>query len=249
MSAKYKDRFTIICPYMNQNDIIPIKHFLGREYSYIFRQDTAQIGSDLMYQKLWKECTNDIFILHADMVPSYQNFGKDLLEYVDKYREAGIFGCKLLYPTEEKIIQSAGGKFTDGNPDHFGSGLVIETGNTFKDELLYDSDDLNKVYEVAWTTFGGVYIRREVLDKVGDFDMEFEWSYNRDVDYCLSARKAGWKIYQIPIEIIHHESMDNKRLRQVNSSLNAKESRNLQRLKNKWENTEFYSTIFEEVYD
>jgi GT2 family glycosyltransferase len=130
-------------------------------------------------------------------------------------------------------------------PDHFGSGLVLENGGTFKPELEVDTGQYDSTREVAWTTFGGCYIRREFINTVGDFDPSFEWTYNRDVDYCLAGRQAGFHIYQVPVRLYHHESRDNKRIKDQNKA--AMETRNLARLQTKWANSKFYKTLDKEI--
>jgi GT2 family glycosyltransferase len=237
---------TVITPYLFDQEIVPLKKHLGWELDILFEKDTGKIGSDLMYQKLWKKAApNDIFILHADMAPKNPNWLEEVLKYVEQYPETGLFGCKLLYPATsesgKQYIQSAGGMFTkDGHPQHFGSGLNMWTRQAWK-ELEEDNGQYDCVREVSWTTFGGVYIRRAVLDQVGDFDSRYEWSYNRDVDYCLEARKRGWKIYQIPVALDHFESKDNNRIR--TDEYNQKEARNLLKLQEKWKDSELFSTI------
>lgn len=246
------DGITVICPFVFENEVQELKEYLGWSVPSYFKQDSKGLGSDIMYQTMWNECTpDDIFIMHSDMVPCKTDWIDQVLKYVKKYPEAGMFGCKLLYPEienpEERYIQSAGGKFTeDGNPAHFGSGIDMFTGNRWG-ELEKDEGQYDKVREVAWTTFGGVYIRRSLLDKIGNFDPIYEWAYNRDVDYCLEARKQGFKIYQIPVAITHFESKDNKRIKQQNPELTQKEGRNLERLKNKWADSPLLKTLDKEI--
>ena len=243
---------TVICPYIFENELQHIREKLTWKIKYLLEQDEAKIGSDLMYQKLWKQCApDDIFILHADMQPIEETWYEDIQKYAKKYPEAGIIGCKLIYPTEnyknKPVIQSAGGKFNNAFPEHFGSGLDLFSKKKWKDELEYDEGQYDKVREVAWTTFGGVYIRREVLDAIGDFDSIYEWSYNRDTDYCLEARKKGFKIYQVPLTLLHFESKDNRRLKQMNNELAQKESRNLQKFIEKWKKSDLVNTINKEI--
>ena len=97
--------------------------------------------------------------------------------------------------------------------------------------------------------FGGVYIRRAVFDKVGNFSAGYEWTYNRDVDYCLRTREAGFKIYQIPVRLLHYESKDNKQIKAQDSNKVKAEMRNLETLKSKWANSKFYKTLDEVVND
>ena len=239
----------IITPYVFENEIKGHKQQFW-EYDVYYERDVASIGCDLMFQKMWKQFPDDdIFILHSDMAPHHDGWFEEVLEYVEKYPEAGMFGCLLLYPAKnesnEYFIQCAGGKFTDDKPDHFGSGLILENKQAFKQELETDTGQYDSTRAVAWTTFGGCYLRREFIDSVGDFDASFEWTYNRDVDYCLSGRKNGFDIYQIPVRLFHHESRDTKRIR--DDSKSAMESRNLERLQAKWANSKFYKTLDKEI--
>jgi len=239
----------IICPYVFEEEIRPLKN-LYWELDFDFQQDTSRIGSDLMFQKMWKKYPNhDIIIFHADMsAPEGQEPTKwyyDLLSYVKRFPKAGIFGCKLLYPATNDDgnfwVQSAGGFINEnGLPEHYGSGLVIEN-STFWKEGETDLGQYDSIREVAWTTFGGCYIRREVLDDVGDFPAIYEHTYNRDVDYCLRARENGWKIYQVPSTIIHWESRDNKRT--MSPEHRQMEQRNRDRLVDIWSSNDLYKTI------
>ena len=235
----------IICPYIYEEEIAVHKEMFW-EHDVYYEKDVTGIGSDLMYQKMWNKFPeDDIFILHADMAIYQDNWYEKLEEYIEAYPNAGMIGCLLIYPIKNQdgvhFVQHAGGKFDEhGNPDHFGSGVHIESGQMFKqpeaDVEQYDTDR-----KVAWTTFGGLYIRREVLQAVGDFSAEYEWTYNRDVDYCLQVRKLGYDIYNVPVRLFHHESKDNKRIK--NKQKAAMEMRNLETLKNKWKDTEWYKTL------
>ena len=98
----------IICPYVNDKEINQQKNKLWNLPIY-FEKDHARIGSDMMYQKLWNKFPNDdIFIMHADMFPLEEDedneWFESLLEYVQKYPEAGMFGCLLLYPAKDWVI-------------------------------------------------------------------------------------------------------------------------------------------------
>lgn len=244
---------TVIIPYVFENEIGEVKDRLWN-LPVVYERDDGRIGSDLMYQRMWNNLDTDVIIFHADMLPlpedEYNQWYVDLCEYAEYYPEAGLLGCKLLYPAKNDDdnfwIECAGGKINDeGNPDHFGSGFDMFTQSFWKDNPEVDTGQYDHVREVAWTTFGGLYIKREVLDKVGDFSPEYEWTYNRDVDYCFKAREAGWKVYQTPVSILHFQSRDNKRISTPENQ--AAQQRNLLKLKERWENTEYYKTLNEKV--
>lgn len=191
----------IIIPYVHEQEILELREALGYNLPVVFWKDTHRIGSDLAYQTLWhKYPADDIIILHADMLPmpddKHNNWYVQLLEYVTKHPEAGIFGTTLYYPAKDEkgnyYIQHAGGRFENGEAIHFGGGLDLFSSRTAR-QLESDASRYEKLREVSWVTFGGVYIRRSVLDNLPTFDPAYFWTYYRDVDYCLSARELGYK--------------------------------------------------------
>ena len=143
----------VIVPYVFEEEIKEHKSTNWKLNAH-YERDLAGIGCDLMFQKMWKQFPeDDIFILHADMTPHHDSWFEEVLDHVEQYPEAGMFGCLLLYPARnesgEHYIQCAGGKFTDDRPDHFGSGLVLENRSTFKSELELDTGQYDTTREVA----------------------------------------------------------------------------------------------------
>ncbi len=46
-------------------------------------------------------------------------------------------------------------------------------------------------------------IRRKVIEHIGGLDDDY-FAYQEDTDYCVRARKAGWKVYYVPsIQLTH----------------------------------------------
>ena len=57
--------------------------------------------------------------------------------------------------------------------------------------------------EPDWTSFACCLIRREVFDQVGVLDDGY-FMYFDDIDFCKSARLAGWKVWHMPdARVIH----------------------------------------------
>lgn len=57
---------------------------------------------------------------------------------------------------------------------------------------------------VDWVTGAAMALRREVWDDLGPLDERFRF-YCQDLDLCLRARKAGWKVEVIPgLRVVHH---------------------------------------------
>lgn len=242
----------VIVPYLIEEEVAQLKQSLGWKIECEFWQDTGKIGSDLAYQYLWnKHKDRDVIVLHADMLPMIEdtnnNWYYELINTVNKYPEADIFGMKLLYPRTtpdgKYIIQHAGGRFNqNGEAIHFGGGLDLFTGEA-SSELEVDEGQYDKVREVAWVTMGGIYIKKAVRAAIGNFDPSFYWTYYRDVDWCLTARSAGFKIYQTGIPLLHFEGKDNKRLIAQNPSLREKWNINRSIFKEKWTNSPLIKTL------
>jgi len=92
----------IITPYVFEEEIIHHKNQFW-ELDVHYERDVAGIGSDLMFQKIWNQYPkDDIFILHADMTSHHDGWFEEVLSYVEKYPEAGMFGCLLLYPARNE---------------------------------------------------------------------------------------------------------------------------------------------------
>jgi len=67
------------------------------------------------------------------------------------------------------------------------------------------------------------------------------------VDYCLNARKLGWKIYQTPVKLLHFEGKDNKRIQQENPTKREQSGINYSIFSNKWAGSDYITTIDLEV--
>lgn len=58
-------------------------------------------------------------------------------------------------------------------------------------------------HEIDWISFACVLIRAELIASIGPMDEGF-FMYFEDVDYCLRARDAGWKIAYAPAARVVH---------------------------------------------
>jgi hypothetical protein len=58
--------------------------------------------------------------------------------------------------------------------------------------------------DVDWVIGNGCMMSREALEKVGIFDEDF-FQVNEDVDWCVRARKLGYRVVYVDTAAIHHK--------------------------------------------
>jgi GT2 family glycosyltransferase len=132
-----------------------------------------------------------ILLLNNDTIVA-AGFLSVMTEHMDLESRIGIIGPKILYNNEENRIWSAGG------------GISTWTKRTFQyGENRIDRGQYDTLRDVDFISGCCMLIRREVLDDIGLFDPEY-FMYYEDVDYCLRAKDAGWRIVFEPGALIRH---------------------------------------------
>ncbi|MGH7775218.1 MAG: glycosyltransferase family 2 protein [Candidatus Binatia bacterium] len=76
--------------------------------------------------------------------------------------------------------------------------------NRYSRDYLHTDWDHAAIREVDWVSGACLLHRRVVLDDIGGLDERF-FMYCEDVDFCLRARQAGWKVHYHPgMRVLHH---------------------------------------------
>lgn len=105
--------------------------------------------------------------------------------------EIGIATPKLVRP-DGRTLDSTGHLF------NFRTGYSVDRGSEEPDEGQYDM-----VREVPSCCFACALIKKQVIEDIGLLD-ERMVLYFEDVDYCLRARVAGWKVLYCPSSVVYH---------------------------------------------
>ena len=138
-----------------------------------------------------------ILTLNNDVIIKDRDWLRKMVSAAESNDYYGIIGPKLLYP--DGRLQQAG-MFMSGP-------LIRNTGwNT------HNASKYNKTEETV--SVGGVaqLIKRKVIEKIGLLDENF-YQGDDDVDYCLSAAKAGFKIIYVgAAKVIHLEGFTSKKV-------------------------------------
>jgi len=134
-----------------------------------------------------------LLFLNDDVVPRRSDWLGQLLGHLQR-PEIGIVGAKLVY--RSGAIQHAG--VVVGMPE----GAGHPGRRTFQNDLWRW---LNYTRDVSAVTAACMGIRRAVFAELGGFDTNFAVNYN-DVDLCLRAREAGYRVIYEPRAVLrHHE--------------------------------------------
>jgi N-acetylglucosaminyl-diphospho-decaprenol L-rhamnosyltransferase len=79
-------------------------------------------------------------------------------------------------------------------PYSFGGRTSVSGANSHRKEPPSGGED---VLPSDWVDGGTMLVKREVFERVGDFDERF-WGYCEEADLCLRARRAGFSVGVVP---------------------------------------------------
>lgn len=150
-----------------------------------------------------KMVDTDLVILLNSDTEVLENSLDNLVDFAMQ-NNYGIVSCKLL--NKDKSLQPNAGELPFGMP--FITWIAgFDDIPVFGKMLRSYHEQASRFYQknrsVGWVSGSVMAIKKEVLAKIGFFD-EGIFMYGEDVDYCLRAQRAGFKIgWTNEAEIIH----------------------------------------------
>ena len=149
-------------------------------------------------------------ILDADMLLVENSF-KQMVEFMDAHKDAGVCGCKLISP--DQIVQPSARRY----PSLFAFVLrrlvflkVVKRSLILHHHEMTDWDRTD-IRDVDYVIGACQMIRREALQQVGLLDEKIFYG-PEDIDFCLRMYRHGWKVYYYPhTRIIHYEQRITKK--------------------------------------
>ena len=133
-------------------------------------------------------CNNDVIAKPGWLPPLLAALGRP---------GVGVVGPKLVFP--------------DGTLQHAGVAILHNAdGQGYLDglPLLYhqraDHPAANRPRELRAVTGAVMALRRQVFTGLGGFDENY-WNGNEDVDLCLRAGEAGWRVWYEPASVLVHQ--------------------------------------------
>lgn len=169
--------------------------YIRKNYPYV---DVLSHGKNLGYAEnnnsamryvLRKYNPRYILLLNDDIIVKDREWLGKMVEVMEKDSAIGVEGCKLLYP--DLRIQHAG---------IYSKTLPFTRGRAEKDNGQYD-----KVEEIDAVIGAAFLLRSNMVKKIGVLDSNY-YKGPDDVDYCLRASRAGYKVvYNGLASLIHLE--------------------------------------------
>jgi GT2 family glycosyltransferase len=106
----------------------------------------------------------------------------------------GIVGPTVYHYDEPDVIQSAGGR------------LGRDWASYHLDQNTRDQGSLSESRDVDWISGCAIMVRRAVIEQVGMLDARYFYFWE-ETEWCLRARRAGWRIVHVPAAKIWHKGV------------------------------------------
>ncbi|MFT6336713.1 MAG: riboflavin kinase/FMN adenylyltransferase [Saprospiraceae bacterium] len=121
-----------------------------------------------------------------------------ILEAMDEDPQLAICQPKILSLEEKDSFEYAGasGGFLDSLGYPYCRGRIFD--NLEKDTGQYDDE-----MPIDWASGAAMVVRTEVFKNLGGFDKDY-FAHMEEIDFCIRARKCGYKIKVIPQSIVYH---------------------------------------------
>lgn len=140
-----------------------------------------------------------LFLLNSDTL-LLNNVVKILYKFMEKNPKIGISGGNIY--DVNRLPAHSYSKFPDYKFDLYEIYKKLYL-KFFKKRLDFNYSDIPK--KVGYITGADMFIRKELVDKIGNFDPEF-FMYFEETELTWRAKKIGYEIYSVPeAKIIHLE--------------------------------------------
>ncbi|MDP8003799.1 MAG: glycosyltransferase family 2 protein [Caldisphaera sp.] len=188
--TKYSNYKVIIADAHSTDNSSQLAKKFKAEFIDLGHRGAFSEGNNFGIKYASKKYSPDYFLLlNNDVIISDPYWLSKLVKTAEAYH-SGITGCQLLYPNGR--IQHAGMLI-----NYYG-GINRGRGEVYKGQ--YD-----KIEEMQGVTFAVALINKKVIKQIGLLDENFHMGFE-DVDYCIRARNAGFKIvYDGSIKLVHLE--------------------------------------------
>lgn len=118
----------------------------------------------------------------------------EMMRHAESNPRIGIVGPMVYHADEPTVIQSAGGRLGP-------KWASIHLGQNEPDNGQYAAP-----HTVEWISGCAIMLRRAVLEQIGLLDERFFY-YWEEVEWCVRASRAGWRIEHVPAARLWHKGV------------------------------------------
>lgn len=162
------------------------------EYIYNLKNLRYAGGNNVGIDYALNNHADYILLLNNDTIAE-PNFLKHLINTAESNPINGIIGPKIFYYAQKNLIWYAGGKI------EWWKGWIYHRGIR---EL--DNEKYSFRIETDFVTGCCILIKRNVIEKIGKLNENY-YMYGEDVDFCIRASRAGFKIWFEPEAKVWHK--------------------------------------------
>jgi GT2 family glycosyltransferase len=168
-------------------------------HTRLLRHDVAQ-GFTGSINAAWPLATGAIVLLLNSDTEVQPHALTAISDAFSRDPRLGIAGATLRYP-DGRLQWSAGREPTPLWLFVMSSGLSSSLGRLPGWRRVRPESQATG--DVAWVPATAMAVRREVQQTIGLFDPDLSL-YAQDLDYCVRARAAGWRVAQLTEAVVHH---------------------------------------------
>jgi GT2 family glycosyltransferase len=169
-------------------DIAPV---LGADKQVVYRTESFNFSEAINTGR--SAATGDYLFLLNDDTTAFEPDPITRLLELGQIEGVGITGCKLSYP--DGRLQHVGMVLLPSGPTH------VWISKPAKEAGYFGSVLTPRNYSAV--TAAAMLVRTNVFDELGGFDTAFAKDFN-DVDFCLRARAAGYRVAWTPYAHFTH---------------------------------------------
>lgn len=134
-----------------------------------------------------------VFVLNEDTTLAPDCLSQ-LVDAAQQDPRIGVVGPMVYHYDDPRTIQSAGGQL-----DHHWASRHIAQNEP-------DRGHFDRPRNVDWISGCAILVRRQVVEEVGALDERFFY-YWEETEWCLRARRAGWRVVHVPTAKLWHKGV------------------------------------------
>lgn len=125
---------------------------------------------------------------------------KTLVHFMEEHPEAGIAGSRL--EDADGTPQRSAFRFPSIFSE-FEGGLRLGFVSNLLSRWLVAPPVSDQIHQTDWVAGASMIIRRQVFEEIGLMDEKY-FLYYEELDFCLTAQRAGWPCWYVPASRVVH---------------------------------------------